>query len=79
MSDAAKELPLEARLERLDEIAAAMESDDLSLDRSMALFEEAIGHLRAVEEALGQAQVRVDELIGRGEAAELRPLDVEDG
>ena len=69
------DMGLESRLDRLEEIARAMEGDELTLDESMALFEEAVGHLRAVEEALRQAQVRVDELVGRGDTAELRPFE----
>lgn len=71
-------LNLEARLDRLDAIARSMEGDELTLDASMELFEEAVRHLRSVEESLGNAQVRVDELIGRVGATELRPLDTDD-
>ncbi len=70
-------MDLETRLDRLEEIARAMEGEELSLDRAMELFEEAVGHLRAVEEGLREAQVRVDELIGRGDGATLRPLEPE--
>ena len=68
---------LESRLDRLDEIAEAMEADDVSLDDSLKLFEEAVDHLRAVDKALGEAKMRVDELIGRSGSSELRPLDTE--
>ncbi len=71
------DMALEVRLDRLEEIARAMEGDELTLDQAMSLFEEAVGHLRAVEQGLREAQVRVDELIGRGDSATLRPIETD--
>ena len=68
---------LESRLDRLEEIAEAMEAEDVSLDSSLELFEEAVAHLRAVDEALAEAKMRVDELVGRSGSSELRPLETD--
>ncbi len=58
---------LEERLRRLDAIVAALDSDDIELERSLALFEEGIRHVRAAEQLLSAAELRVEELI-EGEA-----------
>jgi len=68
------ELGLEARLERLDEIVAALEGDEVNLDEALSLFEEGVGHVRAAEKALAQAELRVEELLGDGEDAETREM-----
>jgi exodeoxyribonuclease VII small subunit len=72
-----REPTLEARLRRLDEIVAALESDRVELDRGLALFEEGIGHIRAAEELLSRAELRIEELVGRSESLEVRPLEIE--
>lgn len=68
---------LERRLERLEEIVGALEADDVELERALTLFEEGIRHVRAAEKALSEAELRVEELLGEGGEAELRPLDDE--
>lgn len=69
------EMPLESRLERLEAIADALESDDLELDAALELFEEAVVHLREARVQLHDAELRVEEMIGRAEQPELRSLD----
>ena len=54
---------LETRLARLDEIVAALERDDLELERALALFEEGIQHIRGVRELLHRAELRVEQLL----------------
>lgn len=56
---------LDARLRRIEEIVAAMDSDSLDLDEALALFEEGVGHLRSAERFLRKAELKVEELIGR--------------
>ncbi len=65
---------LEGRLKRLDEIVAALEGDEVDLDRALALFEEGVGHVRAAEKALAEAELRVEELLGEGADVETREL-----
>lgn len=50
-------------LRRLEEIVRHLEEDDLDLDRSLALFEEGIRHLRQAREVLGAADARVQEVV----------------
>jgi exodeoxyribonuclease VII small subunit len=66
---------LEARLRRLEEILARMESDDVSLEEALRLFEEGVGHVREAEKVLSEAELRVEELLADGH---IRPLEVEE-
>lgn len=66
---------LEARLKRLDEILAKMESDDVALEDALKLFEEGVAHVREAEKVLSAAELRVEELLASGET---RPLDSPD-
>lgn len=61
MSEKAEE-GLEARLQRLDEIVAALEREDLELDDALKMFEEGIAHLRAAQAVLNTAELRVETL-----------------
>jgi exodeoxyribonuclease VII small subunit len=54
---------LEARLTRLDAIVAALESDGLELEQALALFEEGVGHLRAAEQVIRAAELRIEQLL----------------
>jgi exodeoxyribonuclease VII small subunit len=53
---------LQADLERLEQIVKALETDDLDLDRALALFEEGVGRLRDARARLGDAEVRLRQL-----------------
>ena len=72
---ATKDESLEARLKRLDEILARMESDEVPLDEALRLFEEGVAHVREAERVLAEAQLRVEELLASGRT---RTLDVGD-
>lgn len=54
---------LEARLQRLDEIVASLEREDLELDDALKLFEEGIAQLRAAQGVLNTAELRIEQLI----------------
>lgn len=69
------ELPLEARLSRLEEIVRTLEDEEPELERALALFEEGVGHVRNAEELLARAELRVEELLGGGD---VRPFQEED-
>lgn len=69
------EMGLERRLKRLEEILSALESDDLDLEKSLALFEEGVGHIRQAERTLSAAALRVEEVLSQGSE---RPLDTGD-
>lgn len=63
---------LEARLRRLEEIVSQLEADEVDVERSLALFEEGVKHVRAAEKILSQAELRVEELLASGKT---RPLE----
>ena len=69
-----EEETLETRLKRLEEILARMESDEVALEEALRLFEEGVGHVRAAEEVLSAAELRVEELLASGGT---RPLDTD--
>jgi len=65
---------LEGRLRRLEQILARMESDDVSLEEAMRLFEEGVGHVRQAEKILAETELRVEELL-RGDQTRAMELD----
>jgi exodeoxyribonuclease VII small subunit len=74
---AGEELTLEGRLRRLEKIVGELETEELELDRALALFEEGVIHVRAAEEALAAAELKVEELLGEGGELRTRPLEEE--
>ena len=65
--------PLEIRLRRLEEILVKMESDEVALEEALALFEEGVGHVRAAEKVLAEAELRVEELLSSGSTRPVEP------
>jgi exodeoxyribonuclease VII small subunit len=49
---------------RLAQIVAELESGELPLDRSLALFEEGVRLARGAEQRLDRAERRIEELLG---------------
>lgn len=73
-----EELDFEAALKRLTAIVERLESGDLSLEQSLALFEEGTRLSRASQAQLDAAEKRVEELLaidpsGRPIVRELDP------
>lgn len=62
---------LEARLTRLEEILARMESGDVALEEALTLFEEGVGHVRAAEKVVSETELRVEELLANGETRDV--------
>ena len=54
---------LEARIARVEAIAAALEGDRLELDEALRLFEEGVRHLREAEALLRSTELRVERLL----------------
>jgi exodeoxyribonuclease VII small subunit len=73
----------EEHLNRLEEIATALDRPDVPLDKALALFEEGITRLKAASETLESAEGRLRELVERAdgtlEPTEGTPLDGADG
>jgi exodeoxyribonuclease VII small subunit len=53
----------EKDLARLDEIIAALERDELELDRAIQLFEEGVARLRTATASLAKAEAQVKRLV----------------
>ncbi len=53
----------EDHLRALEEAVRALEAGEETLERSLMVFEGAIGHLRACQEILGKAEKRVKMLV----------------
>ena len=71
------EVSLETRLERLQEIVDALDSDDLELEKALGLFEEGIRHVKGAQTLLTEAELRVQELLGPEGALETQELEQE--
>ncbi|HUF74641.1 MAG TPA: exodeoxyribonuclease VII small subunit [Longimicrobiales bacterium] len=61
-----EQLGLEQRIRRLEEILTRMESDEVSLEEALELFEEGVGHVRRAETILSETELRVEELLSKG-------------
>jgi len=69
----------EPALERLEAIVRELESGELTLDRSLALFEEAVALARECAAILDAAERRIELLTeGTDGDAVVRPLDLPD-
>ena len=56
-------IDFEKELKRLEEIASKMEAKTISLDESIALYEEGIKITKKLEEALKEAEAKVEAVI----------------
>ncbi len=68
------DLPFEAAMERLEVIVKTMESDGVSLDESLALYEEGVALLRRCNRELDEAEQRV-RILRRTPDGEIKPAD----
>lgn len=59
----ADKIDFEKELKRLEEIASKMENKTISLDESIALYEEGIKITKKLEEALKEAEAKVEAVI----------------
>jgi exodeoxyribonuclease VII small subunit len=76
MSDeAAPEMPLGARIHRLQRIVADLEREDLELEEALRLFEEGVGHLRAAEALVSQTELRIERLLDAADGSVQRAPD----
>jgi exodeoxyribonuclease VII small subunit len=65
---------LEARIERVEAIASALESDRLELDAALTLFEEGVRHLKAARALLRDGELRVEKLLAESVEPDQREL-----
>ncbi len=64
MTDNAVQPSFEERLKALDGIVARMEAGEMTLQESLAAYEEGMKLTRALNEELAQAEKRMQELSG---------------
>lgn len=62
-------MSFEKRLHRLEEIVSELESEQIDLERALALFEEGVSCLRAATEELGKVEARVQRLVERADGS----------
>lgn len=67
-------LTLERALARLEQIVSSLEREDLELEDALKLFEEGIGHVRAAQKVISDAQLRIERLIEEGGEPTLHPM-----
>ena len=70
-------MSFEEAIARLEAIVQQLESGGGELDASLKLFEEGMQLARTCEEILGQAEGRIEELLG--DAQEAPPADLSEG
>lgn len=71
----AKNIDFEASLKELEALVEKMEQGDLSLEESLKDFERGIALTRACQQALREAEQKVELLSGSGDSAELAPFE----
>ena len=65
-------LPFEAAMARLEEIVKAMEGDAVSLDESLALYEEGVALVRRLTRELDEAEQKV-RILQKTPEGEIKP------
>lgn len=70
------EQDVESTLTRLEEIVAALESEDVSLERSLALFEEGVQLADHLKQCLEESELRVKQVIEDAEGFRLEDFDL---
>ncbi len=73
-----KKMSLESAMTRLEEIVAEMESEKLSLEKSLKLYEEGIGLVARCSEELEVAKRKI-QILQQGKDGEIEIADVPDG
>ena len=68
----------EDALEKLEDIVKKMEAGDLSLDEALKSFEEGIKLIRLCQAKLDEAEQRVEMLLGKEDALQVKRFDGED-
>ncbi len=73
-SEERTEPSFEQILARLEHVVERLESGELPLEESLAIFEEGIRLSRIGQKRLDDAERRVEELLGEGDSTRTRPL-----
>lgn len=73
-----KKISLETAMARLEQIVTEMESEKLSLDKSLKLYEEGIGLVARCSEELESAKRKI-KILQQGKDGEIELADVPEG
>jgi exodeoxyribonuclease VII small subunit len=65
-------MTFEQDIARLEEIAAELDGDGVTLDRALALFEEGVERLRRATGELARAEARVTQLVEQADGTFVR-------
>ncbi len=71
-------IDFENALKELEELVERMEQGELSLEQSLKDFERGVALTRACQQALQEAEQKVQILAGKGEETELSPFEEND-
>jgi exodeoxyribonuclease VII small subunit len=72
------DMPLGARIHRLQRIAADLDREDIELEDAMRLFEEGVAHLRAAESLVRQAELRIERLLEDSDGIRTETLNADE-
>jgi exodeoxyribonuclease VII small subunit len=72
------DIPFEEALSQLETLVERMESGELSLEDSLASFEQGVALTRRCQQALEQAEQKVKILTANSEEAPTEPFDHDD-
>ena len=75
MTKTVKAIDFEQQLKNLEELVATLESGDLSLEDSMKSFEQGIKVARECQQALKEAEQKVEILLNDSKTEVFAPLD----
>lgn len=69
---------LEQELKQMEDIAKKLESNELSLDEAITLFEQGIALASSIRTALNEAKVRIETVVeGARNSFTIEPFDLE--
>lgn len=71
-----EELSFEQAMERLEQVVKELETGDLPLERSLALFQEGIGLARQCGLSLDEAEAKVERLMLKNGQLVTAPLQI---
>jgi exodeoxyribonuclease VII small subunit len=72
------ELPLGARIQRLQRIVAELEREDIELEDALRLFEEGVTHLRAAEGLVARSELMIERLLEQTGGPRLERIEREE-
>ena len=72
------EMSFEAALKRLEDVVADLESGRLSLEESLARFEEGMRLSQLCQQKLKGVELRIEKLVAENGGMKAKPLDEDD-